>query len=256
MCRILGAVAASPVSLRHELLEAENPFLRIDGDHPSCVRFAEAAHADDGFAAVEDTEARIFNCHLRRATVGGLTEENTHPFCLGPYSFGHNGTITEPFALEERGMPGPEGETDSEVFFNWILHEYDPARPIHSLRAAVRGVMERSPFTGLNFLFSDGERLFAYRLGIHELNWLFDGEKLVVASERYSDDPRWHEVRQDVLLCLDPEAPEEPHAERLAGDEWVARGTMLDREEGVGLTGAERGAFAAERAARLAAAAE
>ena len=38
---------------------------------------------------------RIFNVHVRRATMGGLTLENTHPFCLGNYSFGHNGTILE-----------------------------------------------------------------------------------------------------------------------------------------------------------------
>ena len=25
--------------------------------------------------------------------MGGLALENTHPFCLGSYSFGHNGTI-------------------------------------------------------------------------------------------------------------------------------------------------------------------
>lgn len=269
MCRILGAVALEPVSLRPELLEAPNPFVRqseehdsgwgmasyhrTDGDHPDCLRFPEGAH--DGLEAAKDTRARMFNCHLRRATMGGLTPQNTHPFCLGPYSFGHNGTITEYPGLLERGVAEPAGDTDSEVFFNWILHAYDPALPIHSLRAAVRGVIERSPFTALNFLLSDGERLFAYRLGIHELHWRFDGAKLVVASERYDESDEWHTVQQDVLLCLDPEAPEEPHAERLVKDEWLGRATIFEAEEGVGLRGAERGAFAAERAARLAAAA-
>ena len=47
---------------------------------------------------------RIFNVHVRRATMGGLTLENTHPFCLGSYSFGHNGTILRYPRLLEPGV--------------------------------------------------------------------------------------------------------------------------------------------------------
>ena len=50
---------------------------------------------------------RIFNVHVRRATMGGLTPENTHPFCLGNYSFGHNGTILRyPRLLEDPSIGG------------------------------------------------------------------------------------------------------------------------------------------------------
>ena len=61
MCRILGCVAAEPISLRHELLEAENPLIRQsehhdsgwgmavyerpDGGAPVLERFPEAAYA-------------------------------------------------------------------------------------------------------------------------------------------------------------------------------------------------------------------
>src|SRR3954469_17920205 len=43
----------------------------------------------------------------------------------------------------------------------------------------------------------------------------------------------------------------EPRAERLVGDEVMARADIRKLEEGQGLGGAERGAFAAERAAKL-----
>src|ERR671936_1791845 len=62
MCRVLGCVATEPISLRHELLEAENPMIRQSEDHdsgwgmavyeraegaePELVRFPEAAYAD------------------------------------------------------------------------------------------------------------------------------------------------------------------------------------------------------------------
>ena len=57
------------------------------------MRFPEAAFSDAGFVEATDLRGRIFNVHVRRATMGGLALENTHPFCLGPHSFGHNGTI-------------------------------------------------------------------------------------------------------------------------------------------------------------------
>jgi predicted glutamine amidotransferase len=268
MCRVLGCVSAEPVSIRHELLEAENPMIRqseehdsgwgmavyprADGGQPKCVRFPQAAHTDGDFMNATELRGRIFNVHVRRATMGGLTLENTHPFCLGNYSFGHNGTVLEFPKLLEPGVRPPRGETDSEVLFNRLMRDFDPADPTGSLRRTMLAAAERSPVSGLNVLFSDGERLYAYRLGVFGLHWLPRAGQLLVASERVTDEP-WHTVQQDVLLTLDPDDLEEPHAERLLGDEVVARADIRKFHEGTGLRGAERGAFAAERAARLSA---
>src|SRR3954471_22579097 len=109
MCRVFGCVAAEPVSIRHELVDAENPLIRQSEEHdsgwgmavyergegaqPNCVRFPNAAYADAEFEGATELRGRIFNAHVRRATMGGLAMENTHPFCLGNYSFCHNGTI-------------------------------------------------------------------------------------------------------------------------------------------------------------------
>jgi predicted glutamine amidotransferase len=266
MCRVFGCVAAEPVSIRHELLEAENPMIRqseehdsgwgmavyarADGAEPECVRFPQAAHTDGDFLKATDLRGRIFNVHVRGATMGGLTLQNTHPFCLGNYSFGHNGTVLEFPKLLEPGVRPPRGDTDSEALFNLLMRDFDPGEPVESLRGAMGVAAARSPFSGLNFLFGDGERLYAYRLGIFELHWLPRPGQLLVASERVTDEP-WHSVQQDVLLVLDPDDLEEPHAERLLGDEAVARADIRKFEEGAGLRGARRGAFAAERAARM-----
>ena len=194
---------------------------------------------------------RIFNTHVRRATIGGLTARNTHPFCLGSYSFSHNGTIIDFPRLLEGGVARPHGETDSEAFFNLLMHDFDPEDAITSLRRTVTAAVERSAFSGLNFLFSDGERLYAYRFGIFELHWLARPGQLLVSSERLTDEA-WHDVRQDVLLVCDPRDPEEPHAERLLGDALVERARVDPLDEGKELRGRERGDFAARRAARLA----
>jgi predicted glutamine amidotransferase len=271
MCRVFGCVAADPVSIRHELLEADNPMIRQSEDHDSgwgmavyqrpdgveCnrVRFPEAAHENDGFHAATEQRGRIFNVHVRRATMGGLSLENTHPFTLGNYSFGHNGTVLHYPRLLDDGVRPPEGDTDSEVMFHFLMNEYDPAEPAASLRRGLEQVIERSPFSGLNFLFSDGEKLLAYRLGIFELHWLARPGQLLVASEKLTKGEDWHSVQQDVLLCLDPDDLEEPHAERLLGDGVVARADIQKFHEGHGLRGAERGDFAAQRAAKMAASA-
>jgi glutamine amidotransferase len=266
MCRVLGSVATEPVSLRHELLDAENPLVRqselndsgwgmavyrrAEGGAPDCVRFPEAAFADDDFVEVAERRGRIVSAHVRRATMGGLTEANTHPFCMGNYSFAHNGTVFDYTRLLEEGVRWPEGETDSEAVFNFILRGFDCGDVIGSLRRAISGVVARSAFSALNFLFSDGERLYAYRLGVFELHWLARPGRLLVASEKLSDEP-WHSVQQDVLLALDPEDPAEPHAERLLGDELVRRAVIAELDDGLSSAeGEERGRLAAERAAR------
>ncbi len=269
MCRVFGCVAAEPVSISHELLHAENPLIRqsehhdsgwglavydrADGNEPDVLRFPQAAHAADELKQASELRGRIFNVHVRRATLGGLTPENTHPFAMGNYTFGHNGTVIAYPRLLEPGVPSPAGETDSEAVFNYLMHVLDPADVPGSLRRAVSAVIARSAFSGLNVLFSDGERLYAYQLGIFSLHWLARPGQLLVASERVTEE-RWHTVAQDVLLTLDPHRLDEPHAERLLGDALVERAQIDPLEEQTHLRGAERGAFAAERAARVAAA--
>jgi len=264
MCRVFGCVAAEPVSIGHELLAAENPLIRQseehdsgwgmavyergDGQDPHCVRFAEAAFSDPDFIGATELKGRIFNVHVRRATMGGLAPENTHPFCLGSYSFGHNGTILRyPRLLEHPSVTAPNGDTDSEAFFNFLMTIYDAGDPIGSLRGAIRTTVERSPFSGLNFLFSDGDRLFAYRLGLFELHWLTRAGQLLVASERVTDE-QWHTVQQDVLLVLDPDDLEQPHAERLIGDELLEQARVQKVDTQAHLRGEARGEAAAERA--------
>jgi predicted glutamine amidotransferase len=271
MCRVFGCVAAEPVSIEHELLEAENPLIRQSEEHDSgwgmavyeradasdlkLVRFPDAAYSDGAFKRATSMRGRMFNVHVRRATMGGLSLVNTHPFCLGTYSFGHNGTIVRyPRLLGDR-VSTPIGDTDSEHFFNLLMSGYNPADPVECLRKAVRTTVERSPFSGLNFLFSDGQVLFAYRLGLFDLHWLARPGQLLVASEKVTDEP-WHSVQQDVLLVLDPDDLEEPHAERLLGDEIVSEASIGKVDLQPHLRGAERGAAAEARAREAAAATE
>ena len=92
MCRVLGCVAADPVSLRHELLEAPNPIVRQsevhdsgwgmavyrrgEGEQPVCTRFPDAAFSGEELAAARafadlshrlvEESAQILEVHLGR----------------------------------------------------------------------------------------------------------------------------------------------------------------------------------------------
>lgn len=264
MCRVFGAVAAEPISVRHELRDAANPLIHQSEDHdsgwgvaaydelggeaPRIERFPVSAFSDRRFEVATGMQARIFNVHVRRATLGGISPENTHPFDFGPYSFSHNGTILNYRSLLRPGMPEPRGETDSECFFLRLINEFDPGDPVRSLRGIVAAIVAASTFSGLNFLFSDGLKLYAYRLGVFSLFWTTRPGVSLVASEALTDEA-WHSVQQDVLLTLDPENAEEPVAERLIGDTLAAAARIEKLESGASLKGSARGDWAAKRAA-------
>lgn len=220
---------------------------------PISERFASAAHDDSRFSIATDLRGRIFNAHVRRATHGGLADENTHPFEYGPYSFSHNGTILGAQGLLREHMGAPCGQTDSECLFMRMLDDYDPSDPVRSLRSTIAAVVAGHVFSGLNFLFSDGIKLYAYRLGIFELHWTTRRGVALVASEPMTRE-RWHAVQQDVLLTLDPDRPEEILAQRLLGDQLLAVARIERLEPDASLRGVERGRWAADFAQRKSAA--
>lgn len=264
MCRIFGAVGPKPFSVRHELLSAHNPLIKqseshdsgwglavyggVNGERPVLERFPLAAHIDPRFETATARTGQIFNVHVRRATLGGLSEANTHPFADGPYTYSHNGTIASFRALAGPQIPRAQGETDSEHFFLRLMHDFDRSNIVGSLRSTIALAVELSVFSGLNFLFSDGRRLYAYRLGVFDLFWRSDGRRLMVASEKIDQEP-WHEVGQDVLLTLDPAVVERPAEQYLLGQDVTARARIERLELPEHVRGEERGRIAAERAA-------
>ena len=281
MCRLFAAAASEPVDVSFELLRSDNSVLRQSEEHdsgwgsayysggqPDVRRFAHAAHADDCFDEVTAGRAQLIMVHVRRATIGGLKLENTHPFDRGPYTYCHNGTIIKASLLEPLADTPPAGDTDSERFFNMLMTGFDHDDVVASLRRAVETVCDTCRFSALNFLFCDGRRMYAYRFGVYRLFWLArdlevdtdtkthhhvhlerprGGNLVMAASEKLTPAEPWIEFGQDELLVCDPRDPQNARVERLLGDradevEFVP----LDSGE---LSGAARGEWAAQRAA-------
>jgi predicted glutamine amidotransferase len=281
MCRLFGAAASAPIDVSFELLRSDNSILRQSERHdsgwgsayyangqPDVRRFPEAAHAGEGFDEVTSGRARLIMVHVRRATIGDLTLDNTHPFAEGPFTYCHNGTILKAAELVPLADRAPRGDTDSERFFNLLMTGFDPDDVVGSLRRTVEQVCETCRFSALNFLFCDGRRLYGYRFGVYRLFALVrsldldadtqthhhlhlerpHGEHVVlVSSEQLDDRPEWTELGQDELLICDPADADHPRVERLLG-ERADEVEFVPLDSG-NLSGAERGRWAAERAA-------
>ena len=110
--------------------------------------------------------------HVRKATGNtAVALRNTQPFIreLGgrDHIFAHNGSV--PWVLQ-RGLTHfhPVGETDSEHAFCYLLDQLYPlwqgrTPPADERASLVREVADRLAASGpFNFLYSDGEYLFAY----------------------------------------------------------------------------------------------
>lgn len=149
MCRLYGFRATHPTRVECTLVRAQNALLAqshldrsgvshpdgwgivaYDGGMPFIERRTSAAYDDFRFSAVAASlEATAVLAHVRRATIGSMALENTHPFVHGRWAFVHNGTVasfdvvgaqlaseTNPALLGQR-----QGETDSELLFLWLL---------------------------------------------------------------------------------------------------------------------------------------
>ena len=108
--------------------------------------------------------------HVRKATVGAVTLENSHPFVRelwGRYwVFAHNGDLKD-FNPRLHGSFRPVGNTDSELAFCWLLQELAKSHAgvpsVEELTLTLRELTPKIARHGtFNFLLSNGQALWAH----------------------------------------------------------------------------------------------
>ena len=243
MCRLFGQHAHPGFDYSTPLCSAHNA-LRFqshahphgwgigwyDEGRPVLRRGLLPAHADEAFVeAARSARSAVVVAHVRDASIGPVSPENTHPFQHGRWLFAHNGTV----ARYKRGRAVREailseidadlraqvrGETDSERCFLLFVSRLRARAPLEGasiaqvLRAlaetveVVRRIADRrtSKPSTLNFLVSDGRVLAASRHG-KSLHLATDAGPLhafVVASERIGAAP-WEEVPEGGFVGTD-----------------------------------------------------
>ncbi len=202
MCRLYAMRANEPTRVECSLVHAQNALMqqsREDAEGLCNGHGWGVADYRDGMPLIEKqtwaafegehfkkTAARVYAhtavAHVRRATVGGTSIENTHPFNHGRWIFAHNGTI--PNFPEVRDQMIPEidpdlrndikGLTDSEHVFYYllslrILHPEYQMREIvgfglNRVRQWCESV-DRQARIGLNIVITDGNELVGSRFG-------------------------------------------------------------------------------------------
>lgn len=147
-----------------------------EGSDTRMVKEPTAAASSEWVRFIENhgVTSSIVIAHIRHASRGQPSYANTHPFCreLGGrvHTFAHNGTLpgVDRLALPADGFH-PIGETDSEHAFCALLarlRQYwtGPRSPDPDTRRAVVAdfAAEIAELGPANFLYSDGELLFAH----------------------------------------------------------------------------------------------
>ena len=183
MCRLFG-LTASPnrVHASFWLLEAADSLLEQSLRNPDgtglgyfrpivgAVIDKEPLPAYEDPASVREAKhvrSTTFVSHVRYATTGERTTENTQPFVIDGMLFAHNGMLEDLDALEShlgRDMRFVGGETDSERYFALVAKEIRTRRSIGSgISAAVNWIAENLHVSSLNFVLATGNELWAFR---------------------------------------------------------------------------------------------
>jgi predicted glutamine amidotransferase len=254
MCRLFG-MATGPCRAHATfwLLEApdsleEQSHRQPDGtglgwfseEGTPCVDKAPiAAFEDEAFAR---TARRVcstsFVAHVRFASTGGLSPQNTHPFEQHGRLLAHNGVIGGLDALEaELGdyRSLVEGDTDSERFFALVTKHIDAAGGDvgEGIAAAAGWVATDIPIYAINVIVVQGPEVWALRYPEHNDLYILErsaggpsgarrldhssasgrirvrsGElseepAVVFATERMDDNPGWRNLEVGELVHVD-----------------------------------------------------
>lgn len=149
----------------------EDTDIRVLRD-PTCASSSQWVQ----FVEQQELRSRLVLSHIRKATTGAIAIKNTQPFsrelggCM--HVFAHNGHVPE--IREHRRFRidsfSPIGDTDSEFAFCALLerikplwHPHDATPDLATRLGVVAGFAKDLGQLGLaNFLYSDGEVLFAH----------------------------------------------------------------------------------------------
>jgi len=154
--------------------------------------------------------APLMILHLRKSAWGDrFSTRHAHPFQLRNNVFFHNGVVYDYQSLRAAiSIPGLGADAlDTEVFFYHVLSGQagDLGRKFLDSVAAIK---QHHRFSALNCLFSDGEKLFAYRDYAREpvyysLFKAWAGDSCVISSETLDESLQWELMAKEEFLAID-----------------------------------------------------
>lgn len=179
MCRLLGVVVNKPDEFSSTLEQFKEKFSEKNADgwgigwyeNDIAQVFKEEIPAHDPTSHLnrlsKEVKSQIIIAHVRKLSHGPPSEVNSHPFRVHKWLFAHNGIVDRDHLyslLDIKYQKQLKGETDSEVYFYWLLQNIENHKNdvIKGIIDAIQEVI-RDNYTGVNFLLSDGTTLYAFR---------------------------------------------------------------------------------------------
>ncbi len=184
MCRLFGLTAGTArVRATFWLLDAPDSLQvqshrNADGagigffgpaGEPVLEKQPEAAFRDQDFThEAQQAESSTFVAHVRFATAGGRTVQNTHPFSMAGRIMAHNGGFGELAQLDAQLGSYRDlvlGDTDSERYFALITQQTDAhgGDVAAGITAAASWIAARLPVSSLNTIVAAPGELWALR---------------------------------------------------------------------------------------------
>ncbi|MBS7606160.1 MAG: class II glutamine amidotransferase [Candidatus Bathyarchaeia archaeon] len=188
----------------------------------------------------ESVKSNIIVAHIRRASnPRGLPREklisieNSQPFYYRNFVFVHNGVIMIPDEIAEllgEWRLRVRGLNDSEVYFWYIVKEVHEGRSVREALKNFEGDLYRvwfrvhdkcpskaRPYMGLNMIFSDGEKLYAFCKYDEEVDgairslcygdqpgmrmmYIAGSDKFIVSSEMTNLEDDWRPFENGQLI--------------------------------------------------------
>ena len=186
----------------------------IDGNNVSLER--EPVRASDSLylrnRLTAEIRASLLLAHIRKATVGDVCFDNSHPFTKRDesgriWTLIHNGTIFEADELSPYRYR-QTGTTDSERILLYIVDRinqkfYDDMNSfdVNDRMELLEQILRRlSPENKLNLLFTDGEYLYVHKNAPGTLYRKEERGCSVIATTPLEGQDGWEEVEDNRLL--------------------------------------------------------
>ena len=249
MCRLFGLTSGTvPARVTFWLLDAPDSLevqshRNADGSGigffdaagaPLLDKQPEPAFRDEEFVReAREAKSATFIAHVRWATAGGRTVQNTHPFAMQGRIMAHNGGIGELPRLEEQLGSYASlvlGDTDSERYFALITKQTEAhgGDVGAGITAAASWIAEHLPVSSLNTIVAAPGELWALRYpaahALHILDRpagpelhvrsatssmhapaLKDAPSVVVASEELDGESGWRMLVPGELVHIRPD---------------------------------------------------
>jgi predicted glutamine amidotransferase len=236
MCRLLGFSAKNSSTLPQLLGQDLDNFIALssihcDGwgyahiDHASthAEKFREPIPAIDSSHLKEqlDTPTDGALLHFRWASKGlDIKEANTHPFTYEGITFIHNGSfapfdVLKPYIAPEY-LALVTGETDSELYFYYLLTEIKIHGFLEGITSALRFIKANISHSSANMMIMNKDffvtacrynqdripELFKKDIDYYELRYKKVVDAVLVASSGWNQDG-WTMLKNDSILIVD-----------------------------------------------------